>query len=151
MPSFEDFRKQIDATIKDLNSNRKKNTLILSKDAFALVFNRVVNTGEKATGGKFEAYSPGYKTFKAKTRQVAFRDFKMTNDMWRGIGPVLVGETAETITYLHGAIDPAQQDKIDHNVRRSGNFLELNQKEIGILDITNNERLVKALKDNGIA
>ena len=158
MGGFADYKKRIDATIKQLNDERKKNTQILANDAFATVSARVINTGAKATGGSFEPYSPAYKKSKAKgtaksgvgPRTVAFRDFKLSNDMWKGTTGVFDGETKGKTAFVHGSHDARQQVKIDANVKRSGNYLALSKKEIELLHVLNQERLSKTLKDNGI-
>lgn len=158
MGGFADFQKAINNTIKQLNDERRKNTQILALDAFDQVANRVINTGQTATGGTFEAYSPGYEKAKREgtaqrgvgPRTTAFRDFKLTNNMWKATGPIFESESASKTSFIHGSSDPVQQAKIDINTQRSGDFLALSASEIVTLHETNQERLNKTLKDNGI-
>jgi hypothetical protein len=158
MATFDEYRKSLKAVIKDLNANRRKNTFVIARDAFALVADRVTETGEKATGGKFASYSPAYRKAKSEgtakagvgARTVTFRDFKLTNKMWAAIRPLFDGENKTSVSYVHGTRDPIQLAKLDANIARSGDFLALSKSEIEILDATNQERLLKAFKDNGI-
>jgi len=151
MGGFADYKKNIEAAIKQLNSERRKNTEIMALDAFALVQNRITETGERAKGGQFEPYTEGYSKFKGKTRFVNFRDFKFTNDMWRSMTAIFEGQTKTSATYRHASNNSTDQAKVDANIDRSGNFLALSPSEIKILHETNQERLAKTLKNNGIA
>jgi len=151
MGGFDEYRRRLQAAIKQLNAERRKNTEIIALDSFNRVRDRVTNTGASATGGTFEPYSPSYKKFKAETRNVAFRDFKFTNKMWNSIAPTFDGEANGVVRYVLASTDAENQRKIDENIARSGNFLYLSKSEIELLNELNHERFTKVLKSNDIA
>ncbi len=152
MATFAEYQKQLEQGINDLNANRGKETRLLALDAVNRVRQRVINTGQTATGGQFKKYTPAYAKEKGKTRQVAFRDFKRTNQMWKDITAVPDQKTNTTQAYAIDARLSLNKDLIGYNITNANdvNFLALSDKEIQLLNELNQERFINTLAKNGI-
>ena len=119
-------------------------------DGLALIKTRVIKTGVNAEGSKFRDYSdtvlPG---FFAKSRtgkkpnkgpasykdiresaglQTDHRDFKFTGRMWANIHPLITAIRGNSLVIEYKARE--EQDKVDWNTDRDGNFLKPNAEEI---------------------
>jgi hypothetical protein len=57
MPSINDYRTNLQRAIAELRANRKAETTLILQDELALIKQRVIETGQTASGGYFKGYS----------------------------------------------------------------------------------------------
>ena len=128
-------------------ANREKESLIISKDMWALVARRLQNQGIDKDGNKFKLYSGKYEAKrKAFGLPIDKRTHTFTGDMFKSIRPIVVSHSLTRTVVEIRANDRKNQDKINENSKIVGkNILSLNQEEKNLLEELNLERLQNAL------
>lgn len=136
--------------IEELKATRQRETHLMMIDEVALVKRRVINTGEKSTGGLFEPYSPAYAKLRKKRTFSSFRNFTFNADMMKSISAVELANDEYSTTYILGSEDPQQQKIVNYNKKRSGDFLALSPEEQVLLHKLNRERVIKVLRKHNV-
>lgn len=79
MPTIAEFRKRLQSAIKEIRDSRPRETALMLADELALIKARVINTGEKADGGKFTPYSEAVVPYWYHGSNLKNADFNVKN------------------------------------------------------------------------
>jgi hypothetical protein len=101
---------------KELAESRQRNGLLIASDGFALVANRVQNTGVDMDGQKMPLYSEGYKALrKSLGLPVDKRTLTFSGDMFSDIRPEIIEHNDEVTIIEIKARASFNQAKINFN------------------------------------
>lgn len=168
-----DFIQNVNAFIADLEDNRERESIIIAREAAALVRNRVQNDKLDSEGSSFGGYSKAvvpkwmlydkslsqgaddiirggeywqsYEDLKEANGMPLEKNFTFTGEMWRNIGPVGVENSQnETSVYVGGQTERAA-DILRYQEPLSGNIIELNEQEIQFITEAHAERINESL------
>lgn len=129
----------------ELAEDRQKFALITAKDVFALVANRIQNTGIDSDGAKMKAYTQSWaKVRKAYGLPINMRTLTFTTDMFKSIRPeVTEHNEARTVVEIKSR-DAFNQKKVNGNSAIIGkSILGFSKEERQIVTEANEERIGK--------
>lgn len=113
MSSIAEQIARIEAIERRLNGGAIRAVTIVGADLCADIANRVINTGETSTGGRFSNYTPLYLRRVRLARGLgSVKNFSVTNEMFRGLGPKNVEYSSGIYTLIIGGKTKASADKI---------------------------------------
>lgn len=142
---------EIKKRVEKMNANRAKDALVIANDLNALVWLRIQTTGKAYTGASFSPYSPKYKEVRRKAgAQTSYVDFTVTGELSRNTRPEVIASDNNSVTIEITARDRRNQDKlrgatVQPKGAPRGNILIPNEREIGIVQRANLDRVLKYL------
>ncbi len=143
-----------------VQESQRKAALASAGNVLVLIKERVIGSGENSDGGKFKDYSDtdlpsffiksrigsdklqkkvekkigkkaSYKDIREQAGlQTEHRDFRFTGDMWKKIRPKIIEIKNGNVSVVINADTPFEQQKVEWNIKRSGNFLEPSKQEL---------------------
>jgi hypothetical protein len=104
---------RIEAIERRLNGGAIRAVTIAGADLCADIANRVINTGETSTGGRFSNYTPLYLRRVRIARGLgSVKNFSVTNELWRGFSVLRVEYSGGIYVLTIGGRTKASADKI---------------------------------------
>jgi hypothetical protein len=172
--SFLDFAVRLKLAAEEINATREYESVLVGKEATALIRNRVQTEKLNAEGQPFGQYSRALvpqwffynkslslgadKKLKTGDWFVSYADFKeynnqdpndinftFTGDMWRNTGVNSVKSTDSTTTVTIGGQTTRAQNIQEWQEPRYGNILETNENERQLIKEAHEERLKKII------
>lgn len=105
-----------------------------ASDLVAMVKLRVSGTGEDSRGRQMHYKEGPYKRWRAKKYQVAYKDFMITGQMWRGIDVIGVKHKGTVVEITYGPKTDYSRTLLQgHNEREKTNIIKPNKEEISEL------------------
>jgi hypothetical protein len=147
--SSRQYKANIRAAIKKLNSERPREALRIVQDLSTLIKFRIQGTGQNAEGVQFEDYTPEYAIYGRQRQgyQSEYVDFTRTGRLWASVQPqVIAAEATRTVIDL----GPTGQENIlkaAGQVRKRGNIITPSKEEIEIARGANNDRVLKVINE----
>lgn len=103
-------------------------------DIVADIEDRIINTGQKASGGLFSSYNKEYAEWKSGKKgggATAFKNFELTGQMWTDFKVIKSKSAAGNITTEIGFTSKTQLEKAEANSKReNGSIIKPSSKEI---------------------
>lgn len=151
--NLREWGERLRGAVAQMDANRQREGLIIANDLNAMVWLRIQTTGKAYTGATFSPYSDAYKKVRRKAgAQTSYVDFTVTGQLARNVRPEVVASDNNSVTIEVTARDSANQMKlrgatVQPKGSPRGNILIPNEREIGIAQQANRDRVLKYINN----
>ena len=135
--------------LAQMSANRAAESLRLVNDLNTLVKLRVQGRGEDSQNRPFSPYSAGYEKRRAKAGfQINYVDFTRTGRLWANVQPLVISQTANSVTIQVSARDAENVRKLEGALAQPkasprGQIIRPSREEIELVAALNRNRISK--------